>query len=194
MSRLFPLLLLLSVGIGALVAQERIVLRNPSFEGEPADATVPVDWLAATPGTTPDILPGYWGVFQEANEGDTYVGLITRANGTWEAISQRLPKTLPAKECYNFTVDLAWSRAYAGYNGQIKLRIYGGTTKDDRRQLLYESETIDHTAWRTYPVEFILKKPVNYLIFEAFYSDRPFRHEGNILMDNITFLQRCPRA
>ena len=63
-----------------------IYWQNASFEGEPQDATVPIGWLACEPFTTPDILPGFWGIFQEASEGETYVGLITRENGTLCAV------------------------------------------------------------------------------------------------------------
>ncbi|MEM6395197.1 MAG: hypothetical protein AAF741_02535 [Bacteroidota bacterium] len=169
-------------------------LRNPSFEGEPSDATVPVGWLPSTPSTTPDILPGYWGVFQEASEGETYVGLITRPDGSWEAIAQRLPVPLVPTDCYQFAIDLAHSRTYSGYNGALKLRVYGGRTKDDRSYLLYESRNIDHLDWRTHVIDIKPERAFQYLILEAFYSDRPFNFAGNILLDNITPLKPCPRA
>ncbi len=169
-------------------------LRNASFEGEPADATVPVSWLPCQRGTTPDILPGVWGVYQEPSEGHTYVGLITRDDGSWESIGQRLPGTLPAHDCYTFNIDLAHSRTYAGYNRPIKLRIWGGATKCQKDQLLYESNYIDHLSWKTYTIEFTLKKPINYLLLEAFYSEDAFSHRGNVLIDNISAFRRCPRA
>ena len=61
---------------------QHITILNSSFEGEPADATVPQGWMACQEGTTPDILPGYWGVYTYPANGDTYLGLITRGNGT----------------------------------------------------------------------------------------------------------------
>lgn len=190
----YCLFILLSlVGLSTLVAQQ-FFLRNPSFEGQPADATVPVGWLPCQPGTTPDILPGFWGVYQEANEGDTYVGLITRHDGTWESIAQRLPRTLSTYECFTFTLDLAHSRTYMGYNRPIRLRIWGGRTKCLKEQLLFESEEIRHTDWRSYVVEFTLERPVNYLLLEAYYPEHPTGYPGNILIDNISVFQRCPRA
>ena len=169
-------------------------LRNPSFEGEPADATTPVGWIVSTPGTTPDILPGFWGVYQEANDGDTYIGLITRPDGSWEAIAQRLPEPLVVGDCYRFTIDLAHSRTYSGYNGVLKLRVYGGRSRGDRSNLLYESPDIDHMHWKTYPVDFRPDRSFQYLILEAFYSEEPFSFSGNILLDNISSLIPCPRA
>lgn len=169
-------------------------LTNPSFEGQPADATMPVGWFMSTPGTTPDILPGYWGVYQDAEDGDTYLGLITRPDGSWEAIAQRLPRQLKATECYQLLVDLAHSKTYSGYNGPLKLRVYGGSSRTDRSYLLYESPLIEHTNWKTYPIQFNLKQNITYLIFEAYHNGKPFHYAGNILLDNLSRVVSCPRA
>ena len=47
----------------------QILLDNPSFEGEPKDATTPIGWLECEKGTTPDILPGFWGVYLQPYDG-----------------------------------------------------------------------------------------------------------------------------
>ncbi|MCB0635909.1 MAG: hypothetical protein KDC54_04805 [Lewinella sp.] len=181
------------LALGPLLAQP-YYLNNASFEGEPQDATVPIGWFPCEPGTTPDILPGFWGVYQEAAEGETFVGLITRENGTWESITQRLPATLREPQCYTFNLDLARAPTYSGYSRPLKLRIWGGTDKCGKAQLLYESPLIEHTRWQKYGVEFVPEQPINYLIFEAFHSERSFRYAGNILLDNISPIQLCPRA
>ncbi|NJO86744.1 MAG: hypothetical protein HC821_01350 [Lewinella sp.] len=147
-----------------------------------------------TAGTTPDILPGFWGVYQGASEGETYLGLITRPDGSWEAIAQRLPRTLAAGNCYRMSIDLAHSRTYSGYNGPLKLRIFGGSSPTDRRELLYQSPVINHLQWKTYPLRFTLKSNIRYFILEAHYRDGPSQHAGNILLDRLTNLQPCPRA
>lgn len=192
----YYLLFLLCLFTAFLAAQlpTSIDLINPSFEGQPSDATLPLGWFKSTPETTPDILPGYWGVYQEAEDGDTYLGLITRPDGSWEAIAQRLPRQLQAKECYQFVIDLAHSKTYSGYNGSLKLRVYGGSTKTDRSYLLYESPLIDHAHWKNYPIQFNLKRNIEYLIFEAYHSSEPFRYSGNILLDNVSRIVSCPRA
>ncbi len=169
-------------------------LVNPSFEGAASDATLPLGWVTSTKACTPDILPGYWGVYQEAEEGDTYLGLITRPDGSWEAIAQALPRTLYQGECYRFSVALAHSRTYSGYNGALKLRVYGGKHRQDRSYLLYESSLVDHSFWKTYLLQFTLAKDIRYLIFEAYHKDPPFSYSGNILLDNISPIVACPRA
>ena len=177
-----------------LQAQKMIHFSNPSFEGEPADAIVPVGWLPCETGTTPDILPGFWGVYREASEGDTFLGLITRADGTWESITQRLDQTLEKDGCFKFTLDLARSPTYNQYNRPIKLRVWGSTYKCEKSQLLLETDFVDHAFWKPYEVNFYAKKPLNYIIFEAFYEEGPFRHPGNILIDNLSPIKACPRA
>ncbi|MCB9283956.1 MAG: hypothetical protein H6563_07785 [Lewinellaceae bacterium] len=174
----------------------QIYLINPSFEGdEPQDATVPAGWHACKMGTTPDILPGIWGVYTEPSEGETFVGLITRADGTWESIGQRLSAPVLPKDCYTITLDLAHSKTYAGYNNPIRLRIWGGVTKCNKDQLLAESKFIEHTDWETYSFQFVPKQPLNYIILEANYTDGSnFSYQGNILIDNVRPIKTCIRA
>ncbi len=169
-------------------------LLNPSFEGEPRDATIPRGWYACEKGTTPDILPGPWGVYLEAEAGETYVGLITRENGSWESIGQRLSKPLEKDECYYFTVSLAHSSAYMGYDKAIKLRIWGGKNKCTRTQLLGESERIESNEWETYSFDFTATEKMKYIIIEAHHSDDEFSHQGNILLDNISAIMKCGRT
>lgn len=178
----------------AVSAQSQVYLNNASFEGSPMDATVPVGWFPCEKGTTPDILPGPWGVFTEASEGQTFVGLITREDGSWESIGQRLSQTLAVKECYSFSVDLAHSKTYAGYDQPVKLRVWGGLRKCEKGQLLFESKFIDHSEWETYKISFSAKVPVNYILIEAYYRATSFSHRGNILVDNITPIKKCIRA
>ena len=175
-------------------SEAQIYLNNASFEGQPQDATVPVGWLPCEAGTTPDILPGPWGVFTEPSEGQTFVGLITREDGSWESICQRLPESIKASDCHEFELDLARSGSYAGYNDPIRLRIWGGMRKCGKDQLLFTSQLIDHTDWETYKVSFTAKQPINYILIEACFPDRSVSQRGNVLIDNITAIRKCVRA
>lgn len=194
MQRLILQLLLFFFATSSIIAQKDIYLSNTSFEGEPDDATVPIGWFACAPGTTPDILPGPWGVYQEATEGDTYMGLITREDGTFESIGQRLPKPIKMNECYSFSVDLAHSNTYAGYNRPLKIRIWMGKRKCEKGQLIAETDFVDHQDFEVYNFEFTAKKTWNYIIIEAFYKEGRFRHQGNILIDNFSAFKWCNRA
>ena len=177
---------------GPLSAQ--IFLNNPSFEGEPGDARVPVGWYPCQPMTTPDILPGVWGVYTEPSEGETFVGMITRENNTWESITQRLREALQSGSCYTFTLDLAHSETYNFYNQPIKLRIWGSSRMCGKDQLLLETDFIDHVDWQTYEARFIPKQPLHFLLLEAFFQEGYFAHRGNILIDNLSAIRKCTRA
>lgn len=172
----------------------QITLNNPSFEDEPADATVPMGWLPCAPNTTPDILPGFWGVYTEASEGETFVGLITRFDGSYESIGQRFSERLDNETCYSFNIDLAQSKAYAGYNEPLKIRIWISTKKCRKEQIIFESEFIDHPNWETYEVNFTPKEKAKYILIEAFHSDGTVTVTGNILLDNITALVPCSKV
>ena len=161
------------------------------------DATVPVGWFPCQTGTTPDILSGngkVWGVIEEPSAGKTYVGLITREDGTYESIGQWIRIPLAPKECYSFTLDVAHSPTYANYNSPLRLRVWGGTGKCDQGQLLLETPFITDSEWTTIEVSFHAKLTINYILIEAFYQEGSQNYRGNVLVDNITPIKPCTRA
>lgn len=177
-----------------LICKGQISVVNPSFEDEPADATTPQGWSPCDEMTTPDIFPGFWGVYNEPSHGETYVGIITRENGTFESFGQRLSSKLITKSCYYSEIDLAHSIIYSGYNKPIKLRIYLGSSKCEKEQLIFESPTISHMNWKTFNFSFYPEGDYEYIILEAYYIDGPFSHKGNILIDNLRPILRCGNA
>jgi len=180
--------------LGLKTYSQQIELYNASFEGEPQDATVPQGWMACKEGTTPDILPGFWGVYTDASEGQTYVGLITRQNSTWESIGQRLNANLNKGTCYSWTMDLAHSDTYAGYDGPLRLRVWASKLKCQKDELIYESPVIRHLYWETYSFKFTPKEDYRYILLEAYYSEPPFTYKGNIMIDRIRPIQSCDRT
>ncbi len=189
---LFVLALFLFTNSKKISAQTAI--SNASFEGEPADATMPAGWYSESEGTTPDILPGFWGVYNEASEGDTYIGLITRSDGSFESIGQRLEKSLKKGNCYSFMIDLSYSDNYSGFNNPLYMKIWISDSKGKRQQLIFKSQKIDNLGWETHKVKFQPENDVNYIILEAFINDNSSEYKGNILIDNITFISDCNRA
>ena len=169
-------------------------LLNSSFEGEPRDATIPRGWYECEEGTTPDILPGPWGVYTEPFDGETYVGLITRENGSWESIGQKLSKPIEKNVCHYIRLALARSDTYMGYDGALKLRIWGGMKKCGRDQLLAESERIESTEWETYTFQFTPEDDFKYIIIEAYHADGDFSYAGNILIDDMSAIRQCGRT
>jgi hypothetical protein len=173
---------------------QNIELINGSFEGLPADATVPQGWMSCKEGTTPDILPGYWGVYDYPSDGETFLGLITRSNNTWEVIGQRLPEALIKGRCYNWSLDLAHSNTYCGYHGPLRLRVWLSKSKCGRDQLMFESPLIEHTFWQTYKVRFIPEADYQYIMLEAYHPEDPVLYQGNILLDALSPIRGCDRT
>ncbi|MEE9440133.1 MAG: hypothetical protein V3V14_14095 [Saprospiraceae bacterium] len=172
----------------------QVSLNNPSFEDEPADATTPQGWFPCDNMTTPDIFPGFWGVYNEAADGETYVGIITRENSTFERFGQRLSMDLVKGQCYFTAIDLSYSKVYSGYNKPIQLKIVFSIDKCSNDEVVFLSPVIQHTDWKTYKVEFTPNANYRYIKLEAYYSDEKFSHKGNILIDNIRPIRRCGNA
>lgn len=168
------------------------LMKNPSFEDEPADATMPSDWFSCNRGTTPDILPGYWGVYTRPSDGQSYIGLITREDGSYEAIGQRLLNPLVEGECYEMSVDLSYSDVYAGYNSTIKLKVYLGEKKCKRDQEVYASPIIKSEQWQTFKFSFTPNNDMSYILIVAY--DDSGKKAGNMLIDHLTQPGSCRRA
>ena len=174
---------------------QSINIFNGSFEGEAADAINPIGWMGCEDGTTPDILPGPWGVYLPAVEGQTYMGLIVRKNGTWECVGQRLSQSLKGNNCYFFKLMLAHSITYNGYNKPAIVRIWGGSERCEKSQILFESPSINHSTWKPYIVKFKPKKDMDFIIIEAYYNSKQgVTYNGNVLIDAISPIQTCDRA
>ena len=174
---------------------QSIKLQNPSFEGISHEASTPPKWVPCGYLSTPDILPGVWGVTMAANDGKTYVGITTREDNTFEALGQTLSEPMRAGQCYTFVMSLARSETYAGYNRPIRVRIWGGRANGDKAQLLAVSPAIASATWKRNTFYFFPKKEVHFITIEAFYTEgytAPYR--GNILLDNCSSIEPCIRA
>ncbi len=178
-------------------AQDSIPILNGSFEGEKSGthSTMPQAWMGCKMGTTPDILPGAWGVLTPPSHGQSYIGLITRDDGSNEAIGQRLLQPMKASTCYSFNMDLAHSTTYSGYNLPVRVRVWASTKGCQYEQLLWESDLINNPNWKTFEVKFYTKKAHRFLLIEAFYAPGVYiKYRGNVLIDNITQIVQCDGA
>jgi hypothetical protein len=172
-----------------------VVLENGSFEGIPHDAVTPTGWDECGLDSSPDILPGPWGVYQKPTNGNTFLGLITRENNSWEALGQKLRKPFKKNKCYKFKVDLSSSPAYAGYSKPTRLRVWVSNSSCERIQLIATSPTIDHYEWKSYEFLFSTEDDYKYIIIECYYKEPSLDYyRGNLLIDNITAFEMCDRA
>lgn len=173
----------------------KVYFRNPSFEDAPRASASPVGWFSNTPGSTPDILPGAWGLECLPQEGKTCLGLVTRNDNTSENVAQALAAPLEGGVCYMFSLYLAHAEKYVGFNQPCRLRIYGSAAKSDKGKLLAASPLINHTDWRNYKFQFFTPGEIRYITLEAWYAPGvTIKYNGNILLDNCSPIEKCDRA
>jgi gliding motility-associated-like protein len=172
---------------------------NPSFEGTAQTNVPPAGWEPCNQYSTPDTQPGSFEVITKASQGNTFLGLVTRGNlGPYanfnEAAQTKLLKPFIKDKAYSLKLDLCHSKElghfigfsdeFLRYDTPAKLRLWGGTSSCNKAQVLWESPTIDHAAWKTYAFELKPNADVNYLIFEAIHVSQS-TYFGNVLIDNL---------
>ncbi|MTI33546.1 gliding motility-associated C-terminal domain-containing protein [Xanthovirga aplysinae] len=174
-------------------------IKNPSFEGPPADGGSPPDWTPCNTFSSPDTQPGAHYVNKTPSHGNSYISLVTRGNNGvssdqhTEAIKAYLDEDFKVKQCYSITLDLAHSsNFYYTPPGQPKalpwepviLKVWLSNSDCQKTKLVFQSPIIDHNDWRPYTFNFSVQEEYNVLILEANYSRDSF-HNGNILIDNL---------
>lgn len=203
------LLICLTIVLASTLAnaqEEKIVLRNPSFEDMPRHSYPPRYWsnCGFDNESPPDVQPDFtFGVSKLAEDGNTYLGMVVRDNDTWEAVGQVLAKPLQGGQCYSFSIHLARSLNYlsvsrehnepANYITPAKLRIWAGYGMCDKRGLLGETDVVKHNDWRQYDVKLEPDENYTHIIFEVFYNTPTlFPYNGNLLLDNASELVVMP--
>lgn len=215
-------------GLLAQADYQTITLANPSFEGEPHRGTfydndMPTEikgWydcgtLIFKGQNPPDIHPNnFWKNNNQAADGQTYLGMVTRDNGTHEFLSQRLTQPLRKGKCYAFDVKLSQSGNYwsttqeiikesvknglqeyetVNYVRPCVLRVWLGSSFCTKKQLIAESAPVNHEQWKNYHFEFSPKLNTNYIIIEVYYKTPLLTpYNGHILVDNLTDIQEIP--
>lgn len=190
-------------------AQEQVIsLNNPSFEDFPQHSVPPEGWTDCGffDETPPDVQPsGAWGVFWPAMDGNTYLGMVTRENETYESVGQRMNGVLRAGTCYQISFFLCKSPVYfSGVNQwvdgkkktlsernfvtPIKLRIWGGNDMCKKEEMIGESPLVTNTEWEKYYIKLSPRKGnYRYIFLEAYYETPVlFPYNGNILVDNAS--------
>jgi len=184
--------LMMSICKFELIPAQSLV--NSSFEGQPQEAFVPVGWTPCSSLTTPDIFPGVWGVTLDPAHGNSYMGLITRSDGSNESVGQRLPSKLEKDRCYTFSIYIAASETYAGFNDAIKCRIWLGSNSCQRRQLIFESQSLKNSFWNNKRVKFTPEFESSFIIIEAAFPTPKQNARGNILLDGMSAILHCDRT
>ncbi len=210
MTRWLAAAALLATGAQTVLAQadlgDPITLSNASFEDIPRQAQAPRGWYDCgfSGESAVDVhpasvlangMPAFFEVTNRAFDGNTYLGMVVRDNETYEAVSQRLiGGPLKAGQCYTFSIYLSRASNYvsvskvedveANYDTPAKLRIWGGSSYCNRREIIAESAPVKNTNWLQYNFRFEPKSDHAYLLLEAYYkTPMLFPYNGNLLLD-----------
>lgn len=205
-----------------LSGQSKIKLQNPSFEdvprkGVPGMPTIK-NWhdcgLSKFPSESPpDIHPvksNAWDVAVDAYDGNTYLGMVTRANDTYESLSQALSSPIMAGVCYSFSAFLVRSNQYKSATSRTQqlgtnalenfvrpavFLIWGGDYFCDKAELLGESPPVSNEEWMKYSFVFQPTKTHKYITIEAFYKTPILEaYNGHVLVDGLSAIVpiECP--
>ncbi len=178
---------------------EVIKLDNPSFEDYPGMAHPPQGWFdCGFPGeSATDVQPGFFDVTKAAQNGKTYVGLVTRDVNTWEAIGQKLKSPILKGTNYRFSIYACRSELYmsqsqltgrnVNYITPTVLRIWGGSGQCSKDELLGETTEITNATWQKFDFTFKSKLEHDYISIEIFYKTPTlFPYNGNVMIDNAS--------
>jgi len=185
---------------------DTIHLKNPSFEDYPRAGRVPEGWKdCGFPKESPaDTHPsGAFDVIKYPADGNTYLGLVTRDNDTWEMVGQKLATPMIAQQCYIFKLALSRSELYvsasrmsgkrANYTQPIKLKIWGGDAFCNKKEIVGETPLVEHTDWEDYIFTIYPNHNHTHLLLEAFYNEPIWApYNGNLLIDNVSSIIPIP--
>lgn len=180
------LLLILSLILFLPVISQDYFL-NPSFEGSLMQSGGPPDWDTCSEASTPNVQPYLYGVYLPPSDGNTYLGLLTRVNGTIEDAYTTLNIPLSKDSCYKFEIDLAFWEEMGNYPyvDPIFIRIYGTNETCVKDNILWTSPVIENTDWET--SEFMIHNDafdVTEINIESNFA-QSFYYKGYMLLDNI---------
>lgn len=172
---------------------------NPSFEGMSGIAITPQGWQAHGKASSPDTQPGAWHVTTEASHGYSYISMVCRGFSIYdsylhEGIAQTLQTPLWANQTYHYSIDLAYSAKFKAdtirFNQPAKLRVLG-LNEMNQQEVLYESEAVSNSQWKTFFFDLTPGKRTTKLVLEAYYVKMP-KYCGNLLLDNMQYYETLP--
>ncbi len=198
---MLPKVLLLGLSFLAVISQGQvpIYLQNPSFEDEPGRSKTPLGWYLCGPPnrTPPDVHPhDLFEVTQAPADGQTYLGMVARGDGTTEAIGQQLP-TAMQPGAYQLDFYAAVSAEYFSYSEAVNqlvhfdaplhLAIYGSAEPCGQAQLLGRSALITHTEWKSHRLVLRARQAVTRLLLQVEHPEgHTLPRHGSMLLDGLS--------
>ena len=168
-------------------------IQNGSFEGTPGIENIPEHWQAGCGSiNTPDTQPGWWNVELEPQNGDSYLDLLYKEDGTRESVYQELENPLPAGSCFLIEIHLAQACQdsisdlyHFDLNNPGDLIIRGSTEYSCvDGQILGTFKEVSNCRWKKYYAVFQAYEEINFIYLEFSKGDQ-ITENGSVLIDNF---------
>jgi len=176
---------------------------NASFEiGLPEQDSVLALWThEADEFSTPDLFfsndsINQWGVRNSAHSGDRYIGLVTRAEGTKEHVTQRLANPVQNVVSVSFELWTARSEVFKNFEGiveelsdftqPVKLLV-SIINEDGDRCEIYKSDLLKNKDWRLLIADAEYCGAIHGVELTATY-DGGESYNGHVLLDDVNFI------
>jgi gliding motility-associated-like protein len=198
-----PILNIVFILLPFITNAQDIKLANPSLEGTSAEAKTPASWFITD--RTPDIQPGIYNISLPASEGTSYVGMYADYS-LQEGMSQQLTQKLDSGKTYYISFDLAYPPTYYQTITYGSFIIYGGNTKGEKNEVLWESGIFYNQQWKKYTAVFTPAQNYSYLVFSPYKVEKDAKYNTvAVLVDNfsdikeaikldLTSVNTCPGA
>ena len=131
-----------------------------------------------------------FGVTAKAFEGDYFVGLVVRKNGTTEGMSQYLDKQLLAGKIYQFSVLLRAPKVFTNqgidFAHPVIFEVYGGSDACTTDELLAFTEAVTEKEWMQF--DFVLEPTddFDWLSLRVGFLDNRAPYNGSVLLDYVS--------
>jgi len=182
-------------------AQLSIPFPNASFEENHAVSSTPRGWVNCVfEGQSNIDVHGkntfYYDVAEEAFDGENFIGMVTRATGTFETIACQLPRKMEAEQTYFLQFYTNRSKTYYSntsvsrrefeyFNNPALVYVYGGEEDCLMEELLSISAVNESNTWQKQGLVLKPSKDYPYIFFSAYYPDPENPTNGNVLIDKI---------
>ena len=197
-----------------ILLSQDVILKNASFEGHPQTGKTkfPLKGWTDCGGSlfnTPPDLHGkntnFWKAeSKDVPSGKTYLCLVTREDGTYESVSQKLSRQLQKDHCYAFSISLSQhknylshtkknQRAKTNFNSPVIFRLWGSHFQCISGELLASTKPINHESWITYQFLIKPKSDYSYVTLEASFETASLEgYNGNLCLDKASHFIQVP--
>lgn len=188
--------------------QDSIVLKNNSFESVKYPRGIPSleSWVDCS-GINFPLHKGLvinsnkhgamFNIQHRAKEGNVFITLSTRGNGSYESIAQKLERPLKSGENYKVSLNVSSSEnllsqvinlgdSLVRFDALTKIELWA-SNEICKYEVKLAEQLIDHTLdWKIVEFYFKADAELTHLIIRAYFAEEVLHKHGNILLDKIS--------